>query len=373
MILPQVLVQGVGGRTGVYLPQRPAAAPTVTVRDSQNTDQGTLTDAATALQGTPTALNQTGGATARDTFLTLDDRTDLVPGQDYEIGMLDPEAADTVPYEQPETFRVLRYTATANQIQTTRPLLYDHGDNSPVYSTLAIVNAFGEVAATTGALVVGKRYTLTTFVAGDDFTNVGAASNESGVSFTATGTAPTTWTNGSTVTQVTDVSGTWRHGRAIFTWTDRAGIVQNTIVRVDAIAAQFDAYGQRQYPHAIPTEQCVYDRNPYWSTTMGHGVDMRSMLRLAQQEVLARLEATGTQARTMVGVDQVTDAAAYYVLREMWKLNAETDSEVNPYEAKFHASYRQMVATAAVDENQDGVIQSYESTRPGSFKIVRGG
>lgn len=55
--------------------------------------------------------------------------------------------------------------------------------------------------ATSGTLVVGKRYVITTFVAGDNFTNVGAASNATGVIFKATGTTPTTWTNGSTVSE----------------------------------------------------------------------------------------------------------------------------------------------------------------------------
>jgi hypothetical protein len=55
-------------------------------------------------------------------------------------------------------------------------------------------------ALTSGTLVIGRLYVITTFVAGDSFTNVGAGSNASGVTFVATGTTPTTWTNGSTVT-----------------------------------------------------------------------------------------------------------------------------------------------------------------------------
>lgn len=64
-------------------------------------------------------------------------------------------------------------------------------------------------AQTVGPLVVGKRYTITNFVAGDDFTNVGATSNATGISFVATGTTPTTWTNASQLTtgSVIDVSG----------------------------------------------------------------------------------------------------------------------------------------------------------------------
>jgi hypothetical protein len=48
---------------------------------------------------------------------------------------------------------------------------------------------------TSGSLVVGTRYRITSYVASDDFANVGAASNASDVEFTATGTTPTTWSN----------------------------------------------------------------------------------------------------------------------------------------------------------------------------------
>lgn len=59
--------------------------------------------------------------------------------------------------------------------------------------------------ATSGTLLVGKAYTITDFQAGDDFVNVGAASNANGVEFVATGTTPTTWTNSSGVTSTGNV------------------------------------------------------------------------------------------------------------------------------------------------------------------------
>lgn len=46
-----------------------------------------------------------------------------------------------------------------------------------------------------GPLVVGQIYEITNYVSDDNFTNVGAASNATGVIFTATGTTPTKWTN----------------------------------------------------------------------------------------------------------------------------------------------------------------------------------
>lgn len=60
-----------------------------------------------------------------------------------------------------------------------------------------IINATNGVIQTSGSLIIGKTYQITAFSAGDNFTNVGAASNATGVIFKATGTTPTTWSNGS--------------------------------------------------------------------------------------------------------------------------------------------------------------------------------
>lgn len=59
------------------------------------------------------------------------------------------------------------------------------------------------IALTAGLLTNAKRYEIINFVAGDVFTNIGAASNATGIVFTATGTTPTTWTNGSELQEVT--------------------------------------------------------------------------------------------------------------------------------------------------------------------------
>jgi hypothetical protein len=53
------------------------------------------------------------------------------------------------------------------------------------------------VYETSGLLVVGEEYVVDTLEAGDDFLNVGYISV--GVTFTATGTTPTNWSNGSSV------------------------------------------------------------------------------------------------------------------------------------------------------------------------------
>lgn len=48
-----------------------------------------------------------------------------------------------------------------------------------------------------GTLTVGTLYAIANYVSGDDFTNVGAASNTIGVNFVATGTTPANWSHGS--------------------------------------------------------------------------------------------------------------------------------------------------------------------------------
>ena len=53
------------------------------------------------------------------------------------------------------------------------------------------------ISSIAGSLIVGHKYIVYQLEAGDDFANVGYVST--GVIFTATGTTPTTWSNGSFV------------------------------------------------------------------------------------------------------------------------------------------------------------------------------
>lgn len=55
------------------------------------------------------------------------------------------------------------------------------------------------VSLTEGPLEIGVEYFIQALEQGDDFTNVGAPQIESGIRFIATGTTPTTWTNGTIV------------------------------------------------------------------------------------------------------------------------------------------------------------------------------
>jgi len=58
-----------------------------------------------------------------------------------------------------------------------------------------------QTALTSGTLIVGKQYIIDTFVAGDNFVNVGGT-NVTGNTFVATGITPTTWTNSSSLRRI---------------------------------------------------------------------------------------------------------------------------------------------------------------------------
>lgn len=71
---------------------------------------------------------------------------------------------------------------------------------APIAGTFTV--GFG--SQTSGVLVVGKHYLIANYVAPDDFVDgTGAGSNATGVTFTATGTTPMTWTNGSVLIEIT--------------------------------------------------------------------------------------------------------------------------------------------------------------------------
>ena len=57
------------------------------------------------------------------------------------------------------------------------------------------INSTGQSIITSGSLIIGFAYFIKTYGAGDDFSNVGAV-NSAGTTFIATGSIPTTWTNG---------------------------------------------------------------------------------------------------------------------------------------------------------------------------------
>lgn len=110
--------------------------------------------------------------------------------------------------------KVLSATEIASIYNNGRPDLYEL-----VYSD----NNANNTSLTSGTLTIGKRYRLKDFIAGDDFTNVGAASNADGVEFIATGTTPTTWTNSSEVIPIGCVAEYLPHNAGSLGWIESSG------------------------------------------------------------------------------------------------------------------------------------------------------
>jgi hypothetical protein len=102
--------------------------------------------------------------------------------------------------EQPpdSDWTVLTTAISAADIQSILVELIDATGKVRVNWAYATV---GDVLSS-GTLVVGARYRIKLFVSGDAFENVGAASDATGVTFTATDDTPTIWTNSSQLQQI---------------------------------------------------------------------------------------------------------------------------------------------------------------------------
>jgi len=59
---------------------------------------------------------------------------------------------------------------------------------------------------TSGTLESGSEYLIKEYKGSDVFTNIGADDNKTGVIFTASGTTPTTWTGGSILVKIQNIS-----------------------------------------------------------------------------------------------------------------------------------------------------------------------
>lgn len=65
-----------------------------------------------------------------------------------------------------------------------------------------VKEALENITTNSGLLVVGAKYKIVSYLGTDDFTNVGAGSNATGVVFVASGTTPTDWAGMSVLTPV---------------------------------------------------------------------------------------------------------------------------------------------------------------------------
>jgi hypothetical protein len=85
-------------------------------------------------------------------------------------------------------------TSQAGTLQTLQDCHVNEGAEIEIRKAFINASYAGDTVLTSGTLIIGATYIISGYIVGDDFTNVGAASNANGVIFVATGTTPTIWT-----------------------------------------------------------------------------------------------------------------------------------------------------------------------------------
>jgi len=122
-------------------------------------------------------------------------------------------------------YRTRGYKTTFNTYDYNYYLIREDVINTNVLLNDAITNTYDDyeydLYHEAGVLSTGSWYIIPSLSAGDNFTNVGYVS--AGVSFQATGTTPTTWTNQTKVYLRRGTSGTLVVGRSYIIYTLNAG------------------------------------------------------------------------------------------------------------------------------------------------------
>jgi hypothetical protein len=100
-----------------------------------------------------------------------------------------------------DTYQEYPNQTIAGDISTGVEALTIWASPSAAHKLMQIVVSNSTAQLSSGVLTIGATYKIVLFAAGDDFTNVGATRNDTGVVFIATGTTPTVWSNNSEVNQ----------------------------------------------------------------------------------------------------------------------------------------------------------------------------
>lgn len=116
------------------------------------------------------------------------------------------------------------------------------------------------ISTTSGVLVVGKTYNIAALQLGDNFANVGYVAD--GTDFVASGTTPTTWTNSTSVLNVTDSAPVAEELQDGF--TDR--IEWSYVVAGDYIGTLAGAFTANKTAIIIsqPSNSTAYLARAYW-------------------------------------------------------------------------------------------------------------
>ncbi len=105
---------------------------------------------------------------------------------------------------------------------------------------------FSKTLQTAGTITNGVKYLIQDYVVGDDFTNIGAASNATGVMFTSTGTTPTTWTKGSSLCAASSLAEAAASGSVVYCYPTANHVNRPTRIS-SAVRKLYDATAANGY------------------------------------------------------------------------------------------------------------------------------
>jgi hypothetical protein len=135
---------------------------------------------------------------------------------------------------------------------------------------------------TSGSLSIGRTYEITDYQLGDDFTNVGAPSNASGVKFVAIGDTPSVWTNSSELS--------WNYGAPLVT------VLENTIGNIWWTYGNVGSYSVNSDRLFIPDKTCLFSSV---SSDSGYPKYTTFILSTVSEVIVQQFEVGGT------GIDEI--------------------------------------------------------------------
>ena len=299
MPLPQYILRDVGGRLGIYLPQRPSpASATISVRNESAGVLGTVDAVAMAFAGPGGASTTTTAAVARGaTTVALTAVTGVIAGFDYELGPANP----TTGLEPRETVRVRSVSALVATL--ARPTVYAHATGATLASTLA---TYDVTAAQATAMFL--------------------------------------------------------HGHGEVIWTDLDGLTQRTYFRVSSTLKAPEAYMGRRFPHADCCEQDLFDRDPYWDQEATQDLrGFLAFCRDEVLATLGARFHARTLIGADLLVDATAYLALAKQRERLAQQRSEKTR--NPFREEYARAIEEIRSIGAADENQDGRIQPWEGPR----------
>jgi len=159
-----------------------------------------------------------------------------------------------------------------------------------------------QTALTSGTLIAGKQYIIDTFVAGDNFVNVGGT-NVTGNAFIATGTTPTTWTNSSSLRQIGCVLQLEQPGIGHNQWLDNSGNELHGAVS-GALPTNLPADDVERFRHTVAMTD-----DTTWTSVVPAGYELEKIIFVNSTANAATLDLGTAATGSQVFLNQVIAAS----------------------------------------------------------------